>query len=71
MASNFNFAVSAKLDPDTVKAMLKQVIEEQTGIPVKSIEFDVSRELACYGTMDHYELVFKGINVKFGSETSK
>lgn len=36
---NFDFAISAELNEDTVKNMVKQVIEEQTGRKVREVVF--------------------------------
>jgi membrane carboxypeptidase/penicillin-binding protein PbpC len=36
---NFDFAVSAELNEETVKTMVKQVVEEQTGRKVRQVIF--------------------------------
>lgn len=36
---NFNFAVSAELNEETVNTMVKQVVEEQTGRKVRQVIF--------------------------------
>jgi hypothetical protein len=71
MPYNFDLAVSATLSPDTVKDIITQVLQEQTGRVVNSVKFDVSQQMVGYGTMEHYDTVFNGVKVEFGPEISK
>lgn len=47
---NFDFAVSAELNEETVKTMVKQVVEEQTGRKVRQVIFKVG--MRSYGYRD-------------------
>lgn len=65
---NFNFAVSAELNEDTVKSMIKQVVEEQTGRRVSRVELNLSKVLVGYGRDEHDETMFTGATVYFQGE---
>lgn len=61
---NFDFAVSAELNEETVRAMIKQVVEEQTGRKVKQVVFKAS--MRSYGYRDEPgSPTFTGCTVHF------
>lgn len=61
---NFDFAISAELNEDTVKNMVKQVIEEQTGRKVREVVFKASLENYDYRGEPGYP-TFTGCTVHF------
>ncbi len=61
----FDFEMTAKINADVVKEMVKKIVEEQTGKKVKSISFDVSTTMAGYGQGEHEKAIFKGIIIQF------
>ena len=61
---NFDFAVSAELNEETVKTMVKQVVEEQTGRKVRQVIFKTG--MRSYGYRDEPgSPVFTGCTVYF------
>lgn len=61
---NFDFAISAELNEETVRTMVKQVVEEQTGRKVRQVIFKAG--MRSYGYRDeHGSPVFTGCTVHF------
>lgn len=61
---NFNFAVSAELNEDTVKSMIKQVVEEQTGRKVREVALKAGMRSYTYRDETGYP-EFTGCTVHF------
>ena len=68
MTYNFNFAISAKILPSTVKEMIKTIVEAQTGRKVSSIDFDVKNVTKGWQRDEYTEAVFEGVTVTFQSD---
>lgn len=45
---NFDFAVSAELSEETVKAIIKQAVEEQTGRKVRAVMLKAALRMHSY-----------------------
>lgn len=59
----FDFAMSARISEDTVKEMIKQSVEQQTGRTVSKVTFHTRTES---DYMDRYSsTVFDGCTVEF------
>lgn len=59
----FNFAISARISDETVKEMIKQSVEKQTGRKVTNVTFHTRSEC---DYMDRYSTtVFDGCTVEF------
>ena len=64
---NFDFAVSAEINADTVKKMIQQVVEQQTGRKVKSVVLEIGLEYEDRPGGGSYP-VFKRATVNFERE---
>ena len=61
---NFNVAISAELNEETVKAIIKQVIEEQTGRKVRAVVLKAG--MSSYGFRDEPGYpTFTGCTIQF------
>jgi len=65
MNYNFEFAVSATIDPKVVEEMIKKVVEEQTGRKVSKIDIKVQMKTQGYQCNEYQVPVFEGVTVYF------
>lgn len=61
---NFDFAVSAELNEETVKAIIKQAVEEQTGRKVRAVVLKAAMRSHSYRDEPGYPQ-FTGCTVQF------
>lgn len=66
---NFNFAISADITVDTIKNMIKQIVEDQTGRKVKTVEFKTRTTTQGYGQAEYDSTEFDGAHITFETES--
>jgi hypothetical protein len=70
MPYNFDFAVSATISAKVVEEMIKQVVEEQTGKKVSSIQLKMRSVTKGMQRDEYTETIFDGATVFFSNESS-
>ncbi len=68
MTYNFDLAVSARISKTVAEDMIRQVVEEQTGKKVASIDVKLSQLSRGIGPNESVETVFDGFQIFFQEE---
>jgi uncharacterized alkaline shock family protein YloU len=62
---NLNLECTARVCKDSIKALIKETVERQTGRAVESVEFEVRSVTTGYYHREHEVVVFDGAIVRF------
>ena len=62
---NLNIISKATIEPAQIEQMIKDTVEKQTGLKVKSISINVSTRSTGYGMMESNETYFRDVTVEF------
>ena len=60
-----NIISKATIEPQAIEQMIKQAVEQQTGLKVKKITVNVGTRSTGYGHMETDESYFQGVTVEF------
>lgn len=68
---NFNFAMSVSISETTIRDMIKDIVEKQTGQKVDKITFRSRTETTGYGPSEYSTQVFDGVTISFVDQTPR